>query len=311
MNYYNNIVYNYCSIQRWLKLASAYAESPIRVGCLEWPLKISPLHALQLQAAAAFRLITPVKSRHSQPGASSLLLHKLPPKSLNPARHDSGIWNNMLRYTVHLSGTSVCSEDHTPSLMEEAYRLARKHGNLKLATSLIIGHIYSLIDSDYEPTEIGLPSAVDTLKQCKKITPQGRFQVMRDLSKLFVSLQQNNQAVDTLATSMSEYCSTLGEVSQSVSTSNEMVGRSLLTLVKWLQSDSRLLALLWRTDFEMGKKLDTLLMQEVECRKKGMGLYNGDGSSRAWELFQPDESVARYSVIVLYSLIAHYIHVNV
>ena len=282
----------YISIQRWLKLASAYAESPLRVGCLEWPPKISPLHALQLQASAAFRLITPIKSRHSQPGASSLLVHKLPPKCLNPARHDNGIWNSILRYTVHLSGTSVCHEDHTPSLMKEAYRLARKHGNLKLATSLLEGHICSLTN---ETSEIGLSSAVEALKQCKTIDSQQRFQVMRDLSKLFVTLQQNNQAVDTLASSMGVYCDTLKDLhlSKKVASDNEMVGRSLLTLVKWLQSDARLLAMLWRNDFEMGKKLDALLSQEVESRKNRMGLYRNEESKKSWELFQPDESVAR------------------
>ena len=54
------------STLKWLKLASAYAESPLRVGCLEWPLRISPQHALQLQMSAALRSTMPVKSRHSQ-----------------------------------------------------------------------------------------------------------------------------------------------------------------------------------------------------------------------------------------------------
>ncbi len=243
-------------------------------------------------------MITPVKSRHTQPGASSLLLHELPSKCLNPARHDSGIWNSILRYSVHLSGTSVCHEDHTPSLMEEAYRLARKHSNMKLATSLLEGHIFSLIN---ESSESGLPSAVEALKQCTTIDARQRFQVMKDLSKLYASLQQNNQAVDTLATSMGIYCDTIKNLhfAKNATCSNEMVGRGLLTLVKWLHSDSRLLAMLWRSDFEMGKKLDMLLSQEVECRKKWMGLYYGGENTKAWELFQPDESVARYCVIII------------
>lgn len=32
--------------QHWLKLFSAYTESPPRVGCLEWPLRVSPAHSL-------------------------------------------------------------------------------------------------------------------------------------------------------------------------------------------------------------------------------------------------------------------------
>ena len=53
-------------MQRWLKLSSAYAESPLRVGCLEWPLRVSASHALQLQVTAALRALNPVKSRHTQ-----------------------------------------------------------------------------------------------------------------------------------------------------------------------------------------------------------------------------------------------------
>ena len=53
-------------MQRWLKLSAAYSESPLRVGCLEWPLRASPSHALQLQAAAALRALHPVRSRHAQ-----------------------------------------------------------------------------------------------------------------------------------------------------------------------------------------------------------------------------------------------------
>ena len=53
-------------MQRWMKLSAAYSESPLRVGCLEWPLRVSPSHALQLQATAALRALHPVKSRHAQ-----------------------------------------------------------------------------------------------------------------------------------------------------------------------------------------------------------------------------------------------------
>ncbi len=61
------------SVQRWLKLSSAYAESPLRVGCLEWPLRVAPAHALQLQAVAALKALNPLKSRHAQVGKSVCL----------------------------------------------------------------------------------------------------------------------------------------------------------------------------------------------------------------------------------------------
>ena len=283
------------SIQRWLKLASAYAESPLRVGCLEWPLRLSPGHALQLQAAAAFRLLTPVKSRHTQPGASSLILHELPMKCLNPARHDNSIWNNALRYTSHLAGTSVSPQDHTPSLLLEAYRLARKHNNLKLARLLIQQHIMGLVESDSSATELGLSNAVEGMHSSVVITPREKFHVMRELSKLYACLGQTSHAVDSLTTSISTFCESqtnLKDLSMQIP-GNELTGRSLLTLVKWLQSDSRLLGTLWRPEFETGKKLESLLTQEIECRQKRLGLYQNSDPSESSDLFQPDGSVAR------------------
>ena len=52
------------SLRRWMKLSSAFTESPIRVRALDWPLHISPAHALQLQVTAALKAVTQVKSRH-------------------------------------------------------------------------------------------------------------------------------------------------------------------------------------------------------------------------------------------------------
>ena len=47
-----------------MKLASAFTESPIRVKALDWPLHVSPVHGLQLQATAALKALSPLKSRH-------------------------------------------------------------------------------------------------------------------------------------------------------------------------------------------------------------------------------------------------------
>lgn len=287
------------SIQRSLKLASAYAESPLRVGCLEWPLRLSPSHALQLQASAAFRLLTPLKSRHTQSSTSSLLVHPLPMKCLNPARHDNGIWNNTLRYMSHLACTSVSPCDHTPSVLLESYRLARKHNNLKLARVLIQQHIKGLakVSTSSEPIELGLSGAVEGLHSSVVITVQEKFHNMRELSKLYACLGQMSEAVDSLTTSVSTFCES--EAKNRVNPyecevpGNDLTGRGLLTLVKWLQSDSRLLGTLCHPEFETGKKLESLLTQEILCRRNRLGLYKNSDSSESSELFQPDCSVAR------------------
>ena len=57
-----------------MKLASAFTESPIRVKALDWPLHVSPVHGLQLQATAALKALSPVKSRHQTVRANKRML---------------------------------------------------------------------------------------------------------------------------------------------------------------------------------------------------------------------------------------------
>ena len=302
MIYSHEVIYCFLfhSIQRWLKLASAYAESPLRVGCLEWPLRVSPAHALQLQAAAAFRLLMPAKSRHVQPTLSSLLLHRPMIKSLNPSRHNSGTWNDALRYTTHLAETpATAHDDHIPSLLLGAYRLARKHNNLRLAESLIRRHIHTLVGGSQSSPELELASAIDGMRSSKRITASEKFHVMRELAKLYSCLGQTGQAVDSLAMSIVTLCHAQTETERKESSAkfyvpgNEATSRGLLTLIKWLQSDSRLLQSVWSPEFETGRKLKSLLDSEVECRSNRLGLYQMSDSNESSVLFEPDHSVAR------------------
>ena len=261
------------------------------------------MHSLQLQASAAFRLLTPVKSRHATPSSSSLLLHELPTKCLNPSRHDVGMWNDALRYTAHLSGTSVSQQDHTPSLLLELYRLARKHNNLKLARAVIQRHINSLVGSSLTQ-EVGLSDAVEGMRSSVKITALEKFFVMRELSKLYACLGQTSHAVNHLATSIVTYCQEQSQdwtgKGQFRVAGNESTGRSLVTLVKWLQSESRLLQTVANPEYEIGRKLERLFESEEECRNNHLGLYQSAGENESSSLFEPDVSVARQGNVFIF-----------
>jgi PI-3-kinase-related kinase SMG-1 len=218
-------------------------------------------------------------------------------KCLNPIHHDNSIWNTALRYTSHLAGTSISQQNHTPSLLLEAYRLARKHNNLKLARSLIQRHILGLVQNN--SNEMGLSGAVENMHSSISLSPQEKFHVMRELSKLYACLGQTSEAVDSLTTSISTFCESQAKTrdsgpGQRQLPGNELTGRGLLTLVKWLQSDTRLLGTLWHPEFETGKKLESLLTQEMECRRLRLGLYQNTDAIESSDLFQPDSSVARF-----------------
>lgn len=362
------------AFQRWLKLSSAYAESPLRVGCLEWPLRISPSHSLQLQSAAAIKALNPIKSRHAQvhvhacaytctctytcihvhvqfgmyniinydfvtvdscqfmskkkdqrihinlyqilslscthmhtcactcslyhctvlaylqPVSSGLLLYSLPFKSLDPSHHDTGIWSEALRISSHLANSTASTDfdDHTPFILLESYRLARQQGNLKHAHFLIMRQIQEYTGEREGPVEA--LNAATNIKQIEKL------RIMRELAKLYTSKGQSAAAVDLLSASIVNYCQTQqgAKTSGPLSSGSELAARSLLTMVKWMQGDSRLMQAVWSTEYETSLRLNRLLSSEVECRKSRMGLYAGADLNESCELFQPDDSVARF-----------------
>lgn len=206
------------------------------------------------------------------------------------------MWNDALSYTAHLSGTSVSQQDHTSSLLLELYRLARKHNNLKLARMVIQRHIHSLVGSS-SSQEVGLSDAVEGMRSSAKITALEKFFVMKELSKLYACLGQTTHAVNHLATSIVTFCQTQSQdwvgKGQFHISGNESTGRSLVTLVKWLQSESRLLQTVANPEYEIGRKLERLFESEEECRNNHLGLYHSASDNESSSLFEPDVSVAR------------------
>ena len=51
---------------------------------------------------------------------------------------------------------------------------------------------------------------------------------------------------------------------------------------------------IWTVDLETGHRLQSLLDAEYECRRSGMGLYQSTSATESFDLFRPDESVARF-----------------
>lgn len=187
-----------------------------------------------------------------------------------------------------------------PTLLLGAYRLARKHNNLKLGESLIRRHIQSLVGGSQSGHEMELASAIDGMSSSVRITATEKFHVMRELAKLYSCLGQVGHAVDSLATSIVTLCHAQKEgeerdmASRFYVPGSEATGRGILTLIKWLQSDSRLLQSVWNPEFETGRKLQSLLDSEYEYRCSRLGLYQSSDSSESYELFEPDNSVARW-----------------
>lgn len=119
---------------------------------------------------------------------------------------------------------------------------------------------------------------------------------MREFAKLHTCKGQPAPGTDVLSTAVVNYCQSQRgtKTTGPLGTGSELTARSLLTIVKWLQTDSRLMQSVWSMEHEAGRKLQSLLGAEYECRRSHMGLYQSDSPVESHDLFKPDESVARF-----------------
>ena len=197
----------------------------------------------------------------------------------------------------HLSSAAFSGEleDRTPSILLESYRLARNKGNLKLASFLLQRHVLELSSEDISDG-LNISDLLEQMNASEDVMPIEKLQVTRELAKLYTCRGQPAVGIDLLSGSVVNYCNSQNgaKTTGSLGTSSEFTARSLLTIVKWLQADSRLMQSVWNTEHEAGRKLQTLLADECECRKSRLGLYLSASSSESHELFRPDESVARF-----------------
>ena len=275
-------VHRNSSLRRWLKLSSAYAESPLRVGSLEWPLRMSPSHALQLQVAATFKAMNTVKPQQS---SSGLLLYSLPTKSLDPRQHEAGVWNDVLRIQTYISDCNQ-SDEGMSQLLLESVRLARLQNNQKRAYALMWRHILNLI-GEPDVTSINQTQALQQLNSSGNINMLDRLRVQRELAKLHFSTSKLQEAIEMMALSVVTYCT---EQDSQGSPCSELAARSLLSLVKWLQTDTRFLQSAWKQSLPSGNYLHSIILQEEECRQQGMGLYKMESDLSSSDLFAPKES---------------------
>lgn len=222
--------------------------------------------------------------------SSGLLLYSLPFKSLDPSHHDTGIWSESLRVSSYLANSTASTDfqDRTPFILLESYRLARQQGNLNHANYLIKRQILELTGE----TE----GAIEALNSSTDIKPVEKLRIMRELAKLYTCKGQSGPAVDLLSASVVNYCQSQqgAKTSGPLRSGSELAARSLLTMVKWMQADSRLMQAIWSSEYETTQRLHRLLTNELECRKARMGLYAGADLTESYELFKPDDSVARF-----------------
>jgi PI-3-kinase-related kinase SMG-1 len=173
-------------------------------------------------------------------------------------------------------------------MLMELYRLARNQGNLKHAHNLIQRQIMEMTGE----TE----NAIEIFNSSTDVSLVEKLRVMRELCKLYTSKGQMAAAIDLLTNSVANYCQQQQgtRTTGPLGSGSELAARSLLVMVKWIQSDTRLLQVVWNTEYDIAQRMSFLLGAEYECRQAHLGLYKDAASHESHELFQPDESVARF-----------------
>ena len=179
-------------------------------------------------------------------------------------------------------------------MLLESYRLARNQGNLKYSHNLIQRQIVELTGETHS----------EALDSSPDISPTEKLRIMREVAKLYSSRGQAGHAIDLLANSIVSFSkaqkskgtrsTTSTTIGGSLGSGSELAARSLLAIVKWMQSDARLMQTIWSSDYDTSRKLSLLLEAEYECRKGRTGLYESASSVESYELFLPDESLARF-----------------
>ena len=172
-------------------------------------------------------------------------------------------------------------------MMLESYRLARNQGNLKHAQSLIQQQLLEMTGKR--------ENQVEALSASTSVPSTKKLKIMRELAKLYASRGQPALGIDLLTNSIINYCQSQrgAGLSGPLGSGSELAARSLLVMVKWMQSDSRLMQAMW-TENNTSQTMSLLLLSELECRKASGGLYESASSCESYALFEPDESVARF-----------------
>ena len=226
--------------RRWLKQASAYAEAPLRVGALDWPISLMPYHVLQLQAIAAVRAAHPDKFRLSQPVGSAFTTVGSYIIKLNPHQHDLAIWNQVLLLSKNLA---VLEEQSVSNIVLSVSRLARKQGNIKFAEKLLntlISNITNLSNTScfIESCKVLLKTLTNF--QYSPPIEEKHIPIYYECSKLLFLKNELVTACDIILNSFSNYLIIIDNLS---GITHEYISRMFITLSKWIQTDVSLFEL--------------------------------------------------------------------
>ncbi|XP_076458807.1 serine/threonine-protein kinase SMG1-like [Babylonia areolata] len=232
---------------RFLNQAEKSGEGLLRLAAIEWPPLLSGELLTETAVVGTLR-----KQLEDRKGKTYLL----PLSSRLRALEDQDVTNylqmlKLISVQLNLQACDKRSEllSHQSNLQITAATLARKQTNFQLAENLLTHQTLCLLSQPEEDGRAGqgdLPSLISSLKGCDSLETLEVMRVERESAKLLYALNQPRKALDILSSSVAA-CLTSGKstlngvVKPSRASCGELCSRSLMTLTKWLQADSKLL----------------------------------------------------------------------
>ncbi|XP_062590366.1 serine/threonine-protein kinase SMG1-like isoform X1 [Saccostrea cucullata] len=270
-------------ISKCLSHVESLEESVLRVASLEWPVLVA-------QRALTHLCTTTVLRRQIEDKKSKVILLPLSEDyGMDPDEHDITSYLHLQRL-LDIQTQNTAPEKKS-SLTNQILKiqlstasLARKQGNYNLAESVLLSQIDTLVKPNMENGKIapeGLLQALSVLQSNTKAASQLEIlEVEREGAKLLHSMSQQKESIDVLSSSIVGFiCADLKndkKEKEMLESCNQLCGKSLLTLVKWLQLDYKnLSAVLTQTPGEegvLGGNLQLLMETEARAAQQGMGL---------------------------------------
>ncbi|XP_048758488.2 serine/threonine-protein kinase SMG1-like [Ostrea edulis] len=282
---------NKSDISKCLSHVESLEESLLRVASLEWPL-------LSVQRALTHLCTTTVlRKRFDDKKSKMILLPLSQDDRMDADEHDITSYLHLQRL-LDIQRQNTATEKKS-SLIDQILKiqvstasLARKQNNYKLAESVLLSQIDTLIKPNMENGKIvpdGLLSALSILQSNSKAVSQLEvLRVEREGAKLLHSMSQHKESIDILSSSIVGYiCADLKQEKKDkelLESCSQLCGKSLLMLVKWLQLDYKNLSSVVSLMNQPGEdsllpgNLQLLMETEARAAQQGMGLVMEDNN---------------------------------
>ncbi|OWF37806.1 serine/threonine-protein kinase SMG1-like [Mizuhopecten yessoensis] len=234
---------------RCLSRGEKLAENMLRIQSMEWPLLVSQQSLTELAAIVTLRQQLEDKKN------KAILLPLNETLKFEEGEHDVSTFLQIQRLV--LLQQQLPNLDEQNGLKNQLFQLrlstaslARKQSNFNLAEELLLCQIGTMLKDTTEngrvvSTDALLPALTRLHTPDRASSQLDILKVEREGAKLLHSIGQNKDSINILSSSVVGYiCSDLQvdlKDKVTLTSCSELSARSLLTLVKWLQIDYKML----------------------------------------------------------------------